>query len=80
MAAADRVGGLAHGGASKAKPRRHETIRSQLRAGDLRPRGKAGVVSMATTVCQNSLSTVTFNNGIEVIAKPADRQPTTAAA
>jgi hypothetical protein len=34
---------------------------------------------MDTTSCQVVLG-VTFNDGIEVIAKPADRQPKTAAA
>jgi putative transposase len=41
---------------------------------------KAGAVSMATTSCQNSSFGVTFKDGIEVIAKPTDRQPITAAA
>jgi hypothetical protein len=39
-------------------------------------RRKAGVVSMVTASCLG----VTFNDGIEVIAKPTDRQPITAAA
>jgi len=70
---------------------RHRTIRSKgclsnrnrARDGLQIARGRAKKLassSTATTSCQNSFLCVTFNDGIEVIAKPTDRQPTTAAA
>ena len=68
---------------------RHRTIRSTgclsnmtalaMVFNCLRPRRKTGVVSGHNQLPKLVLG-ATFNDGIEVIAKPADRQPITAAA
>ena len=41
---------------------------------------KNGDASTATTSCQNSILGVKFTDGLEVVAKPANRQLATAAA
>jgi len=50
-----------------------------IQAGRGRPE-KLAPSRRSTTSCQNSFSRVTFNDGFEVIAKPTDREPKTAAA